>query len=68
MFHSTEVLSVLKLVNDWSLVSEKGSANRGAPLIAKSVKEDCMLRSYVAAGFPFWLSGLFCSERVLSSR
>lgn len=67
-FHSMEVLSVLKLVSDWSLVSEKSSANRGAALIAKSVTVDCRLRSYVATGFPFWLSGLFCSERVLSSR
>ncbi|KAG7589319.1 Reverse transcriptase domain [Arabidopsis suecica] len=66
-FHSLEVLSVLKLLCDWRVVYELGTANRGASLIARSVTEDCRLHSYVARGFPFWLNGLFSSERVISS-
>lgn len=66
-FQASELLPLLSLIMEWKVVSERASANRGANLIAQSVTNDCRLQSYVAASHPFWLNGVFASERVLSS-
>lgn len=66
-FQSSEILGVLCLLMDWSLVFEGSSANRGANLIAQSVTNDCRFHSYVATSFPLWLEDVFRNERVLSS-
>lgn len=62
-FKSSELLLILKGFQDWSLVLESTSANRGASLIALSVVQDFWCQSYVALGPPAWLSVLFEDER-----
>lgn len=66
-FHSSEILAALGAIMEWRMVFDGLIANRGAFLIAKSVTRDCRLQSYVAAGFPFWLAGVFRDERAISS-
>ncbi|KAG7585838.1 Ribonuclease H domain [Arabidopsis thaliana x Arabidopsis arenosa] len=66
-YHSQEVLMVLDGILNWKVVVEVVEANRGANLIAQSVTGDLRLQSYVAAGYPSWLQGVFDGERVLSS-
>lgn len=58
------ILNVLSRIPEWRLIFEGTSANRGASLIAKSVTSDGRLQSYVAAGYPSWMSNVFCDERV----
>jgi len=41
--------------------------NRGAFLIAQSVTRDQRLQSYIAAGYLFWLQGIFENEKSLAS-
>ncbi|KAG7547654.1 Ribonuclease H domain [Arabidopsis suecica] len=63
-FQRELILDTLRLIPIRRLVLESASANRGTSLIAKSVTTDGRVHSYVASGFPSWLSGVFCDERV----
>lgn len=52
----------IRKVPFWRLLREQRFGNRGAFLIAKSVTTEDRRQSYVAAGYPFWLRGLFIFE------
>lgn len=66
-YQSQELTRALKGLSMWKLEVEVVGSNRGANLIAQSVMGDVRLHSYVAAGFPEWLHGVFEDERVISS-
>ena len=57
-----DILFGLRKIEWWRIFKEVKSRNKGAFLIAQSVTRDLRLQSYVAAGYPFWLQGIF--ERV----
>ena len=57
-----DILFGLRKIEWWRFSKEMNSGNRGAFLIAQSVTRDLRFQSYVAAGYPFWLQGIF--ERV----
>ncbi|KAG7590131.1 Reverse transcriptase zinc-binding domain [Arabidopsis suecica] len=61
-FQSGEILSLLRSFEEWKLVVEDSSSNRGANMIAQSVTLECRLQSYVALSFPCWLWGVFNEE------
>lgn len=66
-YQSSEAIHALVSLKEWKMFLENGGSNRGATLIAQSVTNDLRLQSYVAAGYPSWLTGLFEGERVSSS-
>nr|VDD40921.1 unnamed protein product [Brassica oleracea] len=62
-----DILFGLRKIEWWRFSKEMNSGNRSAFLIAQSVTRDLRLQSYVAAGYPFWLQGIFESEKRLAS-
>lgn len=66
-YHSSEFLERVRHCLKWKVVRETNLSNRGANLISQSVTNDMRLQSYVALGYPRWLSGLFEEGRVQAS-
>ena len=62
-YQVSELNHFLGKIGDWKVMEEKVAANKGASLIAQSVVRDNRTQSYVAAGHPHWLHGLFEVER-----
>ncbi|KAG2239157.1 hypothetical protein Bca52824_090017 [Brassica carinata] len=50
-------------INAWDILVCKVKANRGASIIAQSVRKYGFTQSYVASGHPLWLHDLFVDER-----
>ncbi|KAG2304864.1 hypothetical protein Bca52824_033515 [Brassica carinata] len=61
-FWSNALSEIIKQVPFWKLHHEQRLGNRGAYLIARSVTSEDRRQSYVAAGHPVWLRGLFIYE------
>lgn len=61
-FFSYSLSTLIQKIPFWRLCVEEKRCNKGAFLIAKSVTRDDRRQSYVAAGYPFWLRGLFIHE------
>lgn len=57
-----ELLSFTKEKPHWCMLKESPQSNRGAFEIANSVLTGFRMQSYVARGYPSWLSDLFVNE------
>ncbi|XP_010468497.1 PREDICTED: uncharacterized protein LOC104748579 [Camelina sativa] len=64
-YQSMEVARSRGLFKDWKFFLKNLSSNRGAFMIAQSVTMEGRLQSYVAAGHPAWLDGVFAAERII---
>lgn len=56
---SKKIICSLNSLGDWKLVQTNRKANLPVFLIAKSVISENLPQSYVACGFPSWLSSFF---------
>ena len=59
----SELLSFTKDKPHWFLCMEPFCCNRGANAIATSVITGCRFQSYVARGYPSWMTNVFTAER-----
>lgn len=66
-YQVSELSVFLRRIQEWKVVVEIPSINRGVTLIAQSVTRDNRIQSYVALGHPRWLHNLFISENFLPS-
>lgn len=62
-FFSRALSRLIQQVPFWRICIEDKLGNRGAFLIASSVTREDRRQSYVAAGYPEWLRGLFIYEQ-----
>ncbi|VVB00038.1 unnamed protein product [Arabis nemorensis] len=62
-YHVSEMNRVLIMFDDWSMVFESRTANRGDFLIAQSVTLQNFWQSYIPQGYPSWLAELFFREK-----
>lgn len=62
-YHVSEMNRVLTGFEEWRMVLESRTVNKGAFLIAQSVTRENIWQSYIARGHPRWLADLFVSER-----
>ncbi|KAF3500329.1 hypothetical protein F2Q69_00042656 [Brassica cretica] len=58
-FYSSNLLAWLHDIVDWKAQFHSYHDIIGAKLIAKSVIKENLFQSYIAVGFPSWLSNLF---------
>ncbi|VYS62876.1 unnamed protein product [Arabidopsis thaliana] len=61
--HMSELLLLTNDKPNWFLMMEHAHCNRGASDIATSVITGFRFQSYVARGYPFWMTKLFTEER-----
>lgn len=62
-YQVSELNLVLHKMKDWKLESETACTNIGANLIAQSASFGNRCHSYVARGYPFWLTDIFDKDK-----